>query len=528
MYLKGLLTLLLITIGYGYTKAQTNPTVSDTTQKIEIIGAKSLRQSELPNGDIVRTLAGNARVRQGKTYLSGDSIILNNNTGIMEVFGNVHINDADTINTYAQYLRYVGNERMAYLKRNVRLTDGHGTLHTEDLDYNIATGIASYRDGGRVVNGTTELTSKNAVYFADTKDVYFKENVQLVDPKYKINADSLMYNTEFETAHFIAPTEINSTSGTILTSNGHYNLGTGEAVFLDQSIIRDSTKSATGRSIAIDEKSGIINIEGNAKVVDSVNNVILLGGQVFMDQKNQTFLGTRKPVMIFYKNNDSTYVAADTLYSGITLRDTSKVTLKDRRDSVSTTALSDSIRFFQGFKNVRIFNDSLQAVCDSLYYSAEDSAFRLFQSPLVWNGQSQISGDTMYLYTKNSQPHLLKIYNNSFVINHPEKGIYNQISGRTLDGYFIDGNIDFVDIKGNAKSIFYPQNDDSAYIGMNKTGGDKLQAFFKNKKMEKVKMIQNVQGILYPMNQIPAEEAYLKGFDWQDARRPKHKLELFE
>lgn len=526
MPLKGLLTLLLLTIGFGYTKAQVTPAV-DTTKKIEIIGAKSLRQIELDNGDIIRTLAGNARVRQGQTLLSGDSIILNNTTGVMEVFGNVHINDADTLNTYAQYLRYVGNERIAYLKRNVRLSDGHGTLYTEDLDYNIATGIASYRDGGRVVNGTTELTSKNAVYYSETKDVYFKQNVQLKDPKYKIDADSLMYNTEFQTAHFIAPTVIESNSGTILTSNGQYNLSSGEAIFYDQSVLRDSTTSATGRNIAIDEKSGIINIEGNAKVVDSANNVTMIGGQIFMDQKNQTFLATRKPVMIFYKDNDSTFVAADTLFSGIKFRDT-LLTVKDKRDSLNMHELSDSIRFFQGFRNVRIYNDSLQAVCDSLYYSAEDSAFRLFKNPLVWNGKSQISGDTMYMYTRNSQPDLLKIFNNSFIINHPEKGIYNQISGRTLDGYFIDGNIDYVDIRGSARSIFYPQNDDSAYIGMNKTSGDKLQAFFKDKQMERVKMIQNVQGVMYPMDQIPNEEMYLKGFEWQDARRPKHKLELFE
>src|SRR5690606_16971092 len=218
-------------------------------------------------------------------------------------------------------------------------------------------------------------------------------------------------------------------------------------------------------------------------------NVTMIGGQIFMDQKNQTFLATRKPVMIFYKDNDSTFVAADTLFSGIKFRDT-LLTVKDKRDSLNMHELSDSIRFFQGFRNVRIYNDSLQAVCDSLYYSAEDSAFRLFKNPLVWNGKSQISGDTMYMYTRNSQPDLLKIFNNSFIINHPEKGIYNQISGRTLDGYFIDGNIDYVDIRGSARSIFYPQNEDSAYIGMNKTSGDKLQAFFKDKQMERVKMIR--------------------------------------
>lgn len=517
------------------TFAQVSPApypTADSTRKIEILGARHLRQTELPNGDVLRTLAGNARVRQGNTYLSGDSIVLNNTTGIMEVFGNVHINDADTVNTYAQYLKYVGNERQAYLKKGVKLTDGKGTLFTDDLEYNVTTGIATYKNGGRVLNGSTTLTSRSAIYYSDTKDVYFKENVQLKDPKYDIAADSLMYNTEFRTAHFIAPTAIQSESGNIFTRSGYYNLESGEAVFYDQSVLKDSVRSATGRSIAIDEKTGIVNIEGNGKVVDSANQVILLGGQIFIDQKKNTFLGTRKPVMILYRDNDSTYIAADTLFSGVKLRDTvitRKLTTTDTLDINSEqTHKADSIRFFEAFHHVRIFNDSLQAVCDSLYYSTEDSVFRLYQQPLVWNGQSQISGDTMYLYTQNQKPDKLEVFFNSFVIQHPTRGIFNQISGRTLNAFFTAGKLDVVHVQGNAESIYYPQNEDSAYTGMNRSSGERLHVYFENQQLHKVKFIQQVNGILYPMDQRPADQQYLKGFLWQDERRPKHKLELFE
>ena len=131
-----ILFLLLSGFINGYTQevlAPVNP--ADTTTRIDIIGARSLRQITLANDEVLQTLAGNARVRQGNTFLSGDSIVLNLRTGIAEVFGNVHINDEDTVNTYSQYLRYIGNERKAYLKKNVRLTDGRGTLETQELEY---------------------------------------------------------------------------------------------------------------------------------------------------------------------------------------------------------------------------------------------------------------------------------------------------------------------------------------------------------------------------------------------------------
>ena len=532
----------------------------DTSRVIEIISARSMRMKTLNDGTALQTLAGNAMVRQGNTFLSGDSIAFSSVTGIAEVFGNVHINDADSVQTYSQYLRYIGAERKAYLKKSVKLTDGKGTLYTDELEYNLQTGIATYTNGGRVVNGTTVLTSKDAVYYSDTKDVYFKKSVHLVDPKYDIVADSLLYNTQIRTATFIAPTHIISQSGVIDTKSGTYNLETGEALFYDRTEFRDSTHFASGRTVAIDEKTGIVNIEGNGKLVDSVNNVIVLGNQIFLDRKKNSFLATRKPVMILYQKNDSTYVSADTLFSGLRMYDTthrkqkavidslttsskdSTIRLSDstqhptdsltRIDSVvriSVTAIpSDSIRYFLAFHNVKIFNDSMQAVSDSLYYSTEDSVFRLFQDPVFWNGKTQVTGDTMYLFTANKKPRHLYVFNNSMVINNPEEGLYNQMGGRTLNGYFKDGTIDYIRVKGSpAESIFYPQDSDSAYAGMNRSKGDVIDIYFVTKELNKVKFINNVDGTLFPMKSIPADQKLLKGFKWLDKRRPKNKLDLF-
>jgi hypothetical protein len=43
-----------------------------------------------------------------------------------------------------------------------------------------------------------------------------------------------------------------------------------------------------------------------------------------------------------------------------------------------------------------------------------------------------------------------------------------------------------------------------------------------------VKFINQVEGVLYPISQVPEGEKQLSGFRWLDARRPKSKLELFE
>ena len=96
-----------------------------------------------------------------------------------EVFGNVHINDADTVNTYAQYSSIWQQRTGGLPEKSVRLTDGKAVLTTEDLVYNIKTGIATYQNGGKVVNGKTVLTSSDATYYSDTRDVFFKRTYTL-------------------------------------------------------------------------------------------------------------------------------------------------------------------------------------------------------------------------------------------------------------------------------------------------------------------------------------------------------------
>ncbi len=509
---------------------------TDTIRTIEIISAKNLRQITLGKETVLQTLAGNAKVRQGNTILEGDSIVLDKSTGIAEVFGNVHINDADTVNTYAQYLKYVGNEQMAYLSNDVRLTDGRAKLTTNNLEYNLKTGIATYKNGGKVVNEKTTLTSEEGVYYSDTKDAFFKRNVHLNDPKYKMTADSLRYNTAFKNAYFISPTHIVSDNGIVDTKSGTYNLQTGEAVFLDKTVFRDSTRFISGNKIAIDEKSDMIQIDGNGKFVDSSNNVIVLGNEIHIDKKNSSFLATRKPVMILYQNNDSTYIAADTLFSGRRVKDSTDKKLRTTKDTLQQPLAidvnkhsQDTVRYFIGFHHVRIFNDSLQAVSDSLHYSTVDSAFKLFGNPICWNNNTQLTGDTIYLTTEHQKAKQLKVFFNAMVINKTNDGLYNQMSGKTINGYFKNGNIDYIRTKGSpAESIFYPQDDDSAYIGLNRSKGDVIDIIFTNKEINRIKFISDVDGTLYPMNQIPAAIKYLKNFKWQEEKRPKNKLELFE
>jgi lipopolysaccharide assembly outer membrane protein LptD (OstA) len=88
-------------------------------KRIEIIGAE--RYNLQDKGDSIGkvfSLAGKAKVQQEKTFFDADSIVLHQKENWLEAFGNVHINDADSVHTYADYVKYLGKERKAFLKNH--------------------------------------------------------------------------------------------------------------------------------------------------------------------------------------------------------------------------------------------------------------------------------------------------------------------------------------------------------------------------------------------------------------------------
>ena len=145
------------------------------------------------------SLVGHAVVNQGKTIFKADSIVINQKENILEAFGNIHINDADTVNIYSQYLKYFGKDKKAYLNKEVKLTDGKGVLTTNDLEYDTQFKIGKYFNSGKVVNKKTVITSQEGYYYGETGDVYFKRDVHLKDPQFIINTDTLLYNTNKNT-----------------------------------------------------------------------------------------------------------------------------------------------------------------------------------------------------------------------------------------------------------------------------------------------------------------------------------------
>jgi lipopolysaccharide export system protein LptA len=517
--------------------------------------------------------AGHVKVRQGKTLFYADSAIINPVANTLESFGNVHINDSDSVHIYAQYLRYMGIDKKALLTKKVRLTDKKSTLTTENLTYDVNLKLGTYLYGGKVVNKKTTLTSTEGNYYGDTKDIYFYKNVLLVQPDGTIKTDSLQYNTSTEVSTFISPTVIKDKKGlTIKTREGFYDIKKKIANLYKRSIIEDSTFSITADEIAIDSLNGLSEFRGNAvyRSKDKEQGFDMIANNIKTNNKRSTIMATQIPLLIIKQGADSIFITADTLFSGRVidllktkkipnvrpvpvdtsikkgvLKDTIKATTaakspikkgatKNAVDSIklktaSTPPVDSTLKYFEAYKNVKIFSDSLQAVGDSLFFSGSDSVFRLFNGPIIWAQENQISGDTIYLFLKNKKPERLYVFENALSISKVDSSNYfNQVRGNSINALFDStGQVHFLTAKGSAENIYYAQDEQKGFVGVNKNSCDLIEINFTDGKPKRVKFINNLEGGLLPMRgKTNHDELKLKSFNWQDKLRPKSKFDI--
>ncbi|SRR5579871_4560587 len=517
----------------------------DSVRIIRIINADNYKYKKKDSLSELIFLIGNVHLVENSTDFFCDSMVMDQKDNYLEAFGNARIIDKDSANKTSsnvtninsQYLKYLVDKKYVYFKKDVKLFDGKNSLYTNDLQYDLNQKIGIYADGGKVVTDSSVLTSKRGTYYADTKDVYFRDKVVMKDPQSNLTADSLLYNTDTKLATFISETNIIDSAGnTIHTRDGTYDMKNHRAHFTKRTVITNAAQMITGDDVHFDDSTGISIATGNAIFTDTTEGVSVRGDYLIANRKTNTFLATQKPVMVLKQDADSIYVAADTLFSGRLSDSVFMDTARREKDTlrnfttINTQKENDtSRRYIQGYHHVRIFSDSLQAVSDSLFYSGRDSVFQLFNDPVVWANGDQITGDTIYLYTKNKKPKRLFVFENAMAVDKYGSNMYNQIKGKTINGYFKDGTLDYMRAKGNAESVYYTTDDKKALVGINKvTKADVIDMIFEDRKLNKVVLRNDVEGVMMPVRGANLADLRLRNFKWLEQRRPKTKFELFE
>lgn len=493
--------------------SQTKPTpITDNKggKLINIRHAKRLTYDSNIGVD-ARRLIGDVECEHEGAVMRCDSAYLYSDKKLI-AYGHISIIKGDSIFVYGDSLRYDATTKLANMKGNVRCIERDMTLTTNTLIYDIGNSVASYYDGGKIVNKENTLVSKNGHYYSASKDLTFHYDVVLTNPDYKMRGDTLRYNTINKTSYFIGPSIITSKENYIYCENGWYDTENEISRFSKNSVIVTKDQKLLGDSIYYNRKKGYGRATKNVQIIDTTNKSFIVGDFAEHFEKGNRAIVTGHAIYGRRIEADTLFLSADTLFY-------------NEPDSTHS--------FVKAYKAVKIYKKDLQGLCDSLTYLIHDSLMTMYNSPILWTNNGQVTAKLIKLTAGQSSIKYFELVNNAIVIQKVDsldENKFNQIEGKRMEGFFAkdslgEQNIKKLNVIGNAQIIYYVKQKTS-YKGVNKTICSDLTVWFDHDGVDRATFRNKPESTIFPLAEIKDEDMRLKHFVWLEHKRPKKKSDI--
>ena len=453
-------------------------------------------------------LTGNVKINHDGVVLTCNKAYFFQKENYIKAFGNVQLVQGDTLFLNSKYAEYSGNVKKAFATGNAVMTSPDATLQTDTINFDRNVQEVFYNTKGTIVNKDNTLVSKSGRYYVAQKKFQFLTEVTLTNPKYVMKSNHLDYYSNSGHSYLFGPSTITSKTNYIYTENGFYDTKKNLAHFLRKSYIKYDDRLIEGDSLYYNRNTEFASATRNVKITDSVNKGIVKGHYAELYKLKDSMFVTKRAVAINLVEKDSVYIHGKKLM----------VTGKEGE------------RIIRAFKNVRFYKIDMSGKCDSLHSNSKTALTKLIGNPILWNGESQITGDIMHLIGDNNTRKLdsLKVLNNTFLVSKDTLGTgYNQVKGLNLFGKFRDGKLHDVDIIKNTEVIYYARNDANELVGINKSVSSKINLILDNNTIETITFFKNVDGDLYPEVDLAENDRKLKGFVWRGEERIKSKDDIF-
>ena len=473
---------------------------------IQILNAGSLVSNEQIAANAQRLL-DSVHIRHKNILMWCDSAYTYTGTNRVDAFGNVHINQDDTLHLYANTVFYDGDISFARAWGNVQLVNKSTTIFTDTLDFDLATNISYYDDKGKIVDSTTTITSQIGKYFINDDMLYLYRDVVAVDKDYTMTSDTVSYNTTTGRIFITGPTTIRDSANTLYAENGWYDSKTGDAELLKNPVMSNEKQNIKAGYIKYDKETKSGKALKNVWITDIENSSIISGNVAEYSDLYETAMVTDSAVYMNYNEKDTLFLHADTLRT------------------VPDTIPDEKIVF--AFRKVRFFRTDMQGICDSMVYFTRDSVIQLHYSPVLWSDIHQLSADLIEMQQFENAPDELRLSRNSFIISKQDSNRFDQIKGKEMIGYMVANELNRIDVNGNGQTLYYAREKEEI-IGLNRAESSKITIRFKEGEINTISFLKAPQGELKPLLQLKEEDKILKDFEWKIDLRPLSKHDIFE
>ena len=272
-------------------------------------------------------------------------------------------------------------------------------------------------------------------------------------------------------------------------------------------MIVTKTQKLLGDSIFYDRKKGYGRAIKNVQIIDTTNKSFILGNFAEHYEKGNRALVTGNAIYGKVVEKDTLFVSGDTL-------------LYNQPDSLHS--------YMKAFRHVKIYKKDLQGLCDSLGYSSHDSLMKLYNSPVLWTSNGQVTAKQINVVTGKSSVKSFELNGNAIVIQKVDSlddNKFNQIEGRRIEGFIEKDTIRKLNVISNAQIIYYVKEKKN-YKGVNKTICSDLTVWFNAGGVDRATYRNKPESTVLPLKSVDDKEMRLKNFVWLESKRPKKKSDI--
>ena len=492
---------LLFSFIVGNAQTPTQPIAPTNPNAIKILHSDFIdkNQNEIP-GAIIFT--GNVQVEHKGVKINCNKAYHYTDEDYVKAFGNVSLNQGDTIVMNSRYAEYNGKTQFAFATGDVNLRSPDSNLTTDTIYFDRSIQQAYYKSWGTIVNKDNTLKSKSGRYFLNSKKYVFKTAVTVVNPKVTIKTNNLDFYDNSGHAYVYGPSTITSKENVINTSKGFYDTKNDVGRLLDKSNIIYNNRKVEGDIINYDRKKNFAKATNNVKITDTINKMIATGHYA---EVYRNIGGTKKDSMFITKKAlIKTLVEKDTMY------------LHGKKILITGTPENRTTR---AYNNVRFFKTDMSGKCDSIHANNKEELTKLIGRPVIWNSDNQMTGDEIHLVGNNKTEKLdsLKILNNAFLIQKDTIGEdnYNQVKGQFLYGKFRENKLYEVDLVKNTEKIYFMYNDANEMVGIDKGASSSINMQLEDNKIVELTSFKKIESDTYPDKDFPKNARRLRGFVWR-------------
>ena len=408
--------------------------------------------------------------------------------------------------------KVLNGEAIREVYGNVVLTQGNITITCNKAIQFILKNDAELIGNVIVVQENLTITTEKGFYYGNLKKAETKSKVRLDDKKVILTADIGDYYFNEDRAYFQDNVRLYDTATTLTSNILNYYKNQNRAVAVGNVKIIDSENIITSDTLEHYRGSRITFASNRVKITNNINNIVIYGDHL-------EDYAQRKYTVI---NKNPIFVQVDTSYSK--QEDTLNIAVES--DTVSSMVIDtlvikalvmesyrDTSNIFEAKDSVEIVRGSFASKNDyTIYYKDEDKIITKKMGdkalqPKLWYENSQITGDSIIIFLRESKIRLVEINNDAFIHSHHDifQNRFDQVSGEKIIVDFLEGEINKTEIFGTVFSIYYLYDEDIPN-GLTKSSSQSADIRFNYNQVSEVRLFGSPTSDYYPENMVENRE----------------------